>query len=147
MAHLDDVKALVAGDHGLVTVSVARPDGRVHASVVNAGVLAHPVEGREVVGLVVRGSTLKLRLVRAAGRANVVFRVGWRWAGVEGPVDIAGPDDMLEGFDPGDLAGLLRDVFAAAGGTHEDWDTYDRIMAEERRTALLVVPEHITGNP
>jgi len=146
MVHLDDVKALVAGDHGLATVSVARPDGRVHASVVNAGVLTHPVDGQQVVGLVVRGSTVKLRLVRAAGGVSVVFRVGWRWAGVEGPVDIAGPDDALAGFDPADLPGLLRAVFVAAGGTHDDWDTYDRVMASERRTALLVTPEHVAGS-
>jgi len=36
---------------------------------------------------------------------------------------------------------LLREIFTAAGGTHDDWDTYDRVMAEERRTAVLVTPE------
>ena len=28
--------------------------------------------------------------------------------------------------------------FAAAGGTHDDWDTYDRVMREEGRVAVLV---------
>jgi hypothetical protein len=46
---------------------------------------------------------------------------------------------------PADLAALLRTVFMAAGGTHDDWPTYDRIMAEERRTAVLVRPERIYG--
>jgi hypothetical protein len=35
---------------------------------------------------------------------------------------------------------LLREVFTAAGGTHDDWDTYDKAMAEERRTAVLIAP-------
>jgi hypothetical protein len=38
---------------------------------------------------------------------------------------------------------LLREIFTAAGGTHDDWDTYDRVMAEERRTAVLVTPGRV----
>jgi hypothetical protein len=33
---------------------------------------------------------------------------------------------------------LLRDVFSAAGGRHDDWDEYGRVVAEQRRTAVLV---------
>ena len=32
-------------------------------------------------------------------------------------------------------------IFTAAGGSHDDWDTYDRVMAEERRAAVLLTPE------
>ncbi len=35
----------------------------------------------------------------------------------------------------------------AAGGTHDDWDTYDRVMAEERRTAVLITPDRVYSNP
>lgn len=38
-------------------------------------------------------------------------------------------------------------VFTAAGGTHDDWDTYDRVMAEERRTVVLVAPHRVYTNP
>jgi hypothetical protein len=34
----------------------------------------------------------------------------------------------------------LRDVFDAAGGNHPDLDTYDRVMADERRCAVLLTP-------
>jgi len=37
----------------------------------------------------------------------------------------------------------LRAVFTAAGGTHDDWDTYDTVMANERRTAVLMTPERV----
>ena len=60
--------------------------------------------------------------------------------------EIAGPDDPLPGFDPAGLPGLLREVFTAAGGTHDDWPTYDRVMAEERRAAVLVSPERVYSN-
>jgi hypothetical protein len=37
-------------------------------------------------------------------------------------------------------------VFTGAGGTHDDWDTYDRVMREERRVAVLVDPVRGYGN-
>jgi hypothetical protein len=38
------------------------------------------------------------------------------------------------------------DVFLAATGTHDDWDEYDRVMAEERRTAVVIKASKIIGN-
>ncbi len=142
---LERVRRLARAD-GLAVVATTRPDGSVHASVVNAGVTEDPVTGSPSIGLVVRGSARKLTFLRRSGRASVVFRSGWEWVAVEGPVCIAGPDDLLPGFDQSRLPQLLRDVFAAAGGTHDDWDTYDRVMADERRTAVLVAPERILAN-
>ena len=40
----------------------------------------------------------------------------------------------------------LREIFTAAGGTHEDWDEYDRVMLAERRTAVLVTPTRVYGS-
>ena len=42
---------------------------------------------------------------------------------------------------------LLREIFAAAGGTHNDWATYDKVMAQERRAAVLLSPEPRVLNP
>jgi len=75
-----------------------------------------------------------------------VFRAGWEWVSVEGPVELIGPSDPRDGFPPAELPGLLRDVFRAAGGTHDNWEEYDRVMADEGRTAVLVDPARITGN-
>src|SRR5262249_6557413 len=61
----------------------------------------------------------------------------------EGPVQLCGPGDPLPGVDTEGLRLLLRAVFTAAGGTHEDWETYDRVMAQERRTAVLMTPERV----
>jgi hypothetical protein len=137
---LSSFAGLVGEDHGLAVLSVARPDGTVSSSVVNAGVLAHPLTGGPAVGLVAIGGARKLDYLRAARYATVVLRAGWRWAAAEGPADIAGPDDPLDGFAADRLPGLLREIFAAAGGTHDDWDTYDRVMAAEHRAAVLITP-------
>jgi hypothetical protein len=77
----------------------------------------------------------------------VVLRAGWQWAAAEGPAELAGPDDRLGGIDAERLRVLLRDIFTAAGGSHDDWDTYDRVMAEERRAAVLITPDRIYSNP
>jgi hypothetical protein len=140
---IEHVPPLKGHDHGLAVVSVARIEHSVQSSVVNAGVLEHPTTGDPVVGLVARENALKLRLLRSNPRANVVFRSGWEWVSVEGPAQIIGPDDPVEGVD---IPALLRSVFTAAGGTHEDWDEYDRTMAAERRAAVLVTPRRITSN-
>lgn len=146
MADLAAFAGLVPLDHGLVVVSTSRPDGTIQSSVVNAGVLDHPLTGQPVVGLVSAGTSKRLANLRERPRATVVIRAGWRWAGVEGPVDLAGPDDALGDIDAERLRLLLREIFAAAGGTHEDWDEYDRVMAAERRVAVLVAPERTYGS-
>ena len=140
-ADLELVRRLAAADRGLAIVSIARPDGSVQASLVNAGVMADPSQpSRNVVAFVARGGTRKLALVRKGARPTVVFRSGWEWVAVEGPARLAGPDDALDRVDPAGVPQLLRDVFTAAGGTHDDWETYDRVMADERRTAVLIAP-------
>jgi hypothetical protein len=147
VANIDDFRKLVAGDHGLVVVSVTRNDGTISSSVVNAGVLPHPVTGETVVGMVVRGGTKKLAYWRERPYANVVIRSGWQWAAAEGRVGLIGPDDPEPAVDAERLRLLLREIFTAAGGTHEDFGTFDRVMRDERRTAVFVHPDRVYANP
>src|SRR6201995_4333618 len=141
MANIEDFKKLVPGEHGLVTVSALRADGTISSSVVNAGVLPHPVTGAAVVGMVVRGGTRKLANWRARPYANVVIRAGWQWAAAEGPVSLIGPDDPDPAVDAERLRLLLREVFTAAGGTHDDFAAYDKVMKDERRAVVFVHPD------
>ncbi len=146
MVDIQPFARLVSGDHGLAVVALALPGGTAHASVVNAGVLPHPVTGAPAVGVVARGQAAKLRYLRASPRATIVLRAGWQWAAVEGPVELAGPDDPLPGVDAERLRLLLREIFTAAGGTHDDFAEYDAAMAAERRTAILLTPARLYGN-
>jgi PPOX class probable F420-dependent enzyme len=147
VADIGDFQELIAGDHGLVVVSTLREDGTIASSVVNAGVLAHPVTGETVVGMVFRGGIRKLQHLRERPRATVAVRVSWQWATAEGPVDLIGPADPFPGIDAERLRLLLREIFTAAGGTHEDFSEYDRVMKAESRTAVLVHPEKVYSNP
>jgi PPOX class probable F420-dependent enzyme len=144
---LDLVRARGSADRWLAVLVTLRPDGEPATSVVNAGVLAHPVTGEPRVAFVARGATAKLAHLRRHPRATLVFRAGWEWVSVAGRAELAGPDDPLAGLDPAALPGLLRDVFHAAGGRHDDLAAYDAVMAAERRTAVLVAPERFATNP
>ncbi|MFD0134871.1 TIGR03618 family F420-dependent PPOX class oxidoreductase [Streptomyces sp. NPDC127159] len=144
MTTLDRFAALAAKESGLVVVSTLRADGTIHASVVNAGLLPHPLTGERALGFVTYGK-VKLTNLRARPQVTVSVRSGWDWVTVEGSVALVGPDDRVVGVDGERLRLLLREVFTAAGGSHEDWDEYDRVMAEQRRTVVLVTPTRIYG--
>jgi PPOX class probable F420-dependent enzyme len=146
MTTLEDAVALARGDNGLTVVSTLRADNTIQASQVNAGVLPHPATGRPTLAFVTYGR-VKLANLRARPQLAATFRNGWQWATVEGTAEIAGPDDPQPWLTDADqLRILLRDVFSAAGGTHDDWDAYDRTMVEQRRAAVLVAPTRVYSN-
>jgi PPOX class probable F420-dependent enzyme len=144
---LTDFARLVPADHGLCVLSTLRADNSIQSSVVNGGVIGHPLTGTPVAALVARGHSRKLANLRARPRATLVVRGGWQWVAAEGPVELAGPDDRLGAMDAERIRLLLRQIFTACGGTHDDWDTYDRVMAAERRTAVLIIPDRVYSNP
>jgi PPOX class probable F420-dependent enzyme len=145
MTTLSDAEAIGSRDKFLAVISTARADGTIQSSLVNAGVLADPEDGQQVVGFVTYGPA-KLANLRARPQITVTFRAGWEWAAVEGRALIIGPDDPAPGVDAERLRLLRREVFTAAGGTHEDWAEYDRVMAAERRAVVLVTPTRIYSN-
>ena len=147
MATVDDIRRLVALDHGLASLSTLRSDGSVHVSVVNAGLIDHPVASEPVAAFVARPFTRKLSNLRTRPQATLQWRAGWAWVAAEGHTEIIGPDEPLPGYDLDGLAGLLRTIYVAAGGQHEDWAEYDRVMASEKRVAVLLRPSRIYLNP
>lgn len=145
---LDRARELAARESGLAVVVTIRADGSAPGSVVNAGVLEHPVTGEPVVGFVARGHAKKLQYLRARPRATVVFRSGWEWLAVEGEAELAGPDDLPEGLEADDVQRLIRRVYAAAvGGTEDDWADLDRVIGDEGHTAVLIRPVRVYSNP
>jgi PPOX class probable F420-dependent enzyme len=145
MTSIDEAAALGRSERGLAVISTVRSDGTVQASVVNAGVTAHPTTGEAVVAFVTYGP-VKLANLRARSQIAVTFRHGWQWVTVEGAAQLAGPDDHQPWLDAERLRILLREIFVAAGGDHDDWDGYDRVMLEQRRTAVFVNPTRIYSN-
>lgn len=146
MTTLDDAVALAAAENGLAVISTVRADQTVQASLVNVGRLAHPANGQPVLGFTTYGK-VKLANLRARPQLAVTFRNGWQWATVEGRAELVGPDDAQPWLTDADrLRLLLRQVFTAAGGSHDDWDEYDRVMARERRAVVLIAPTRVYSN-
>jgi PPOX class probable F420-dependent enzyme len=128
---LDDFQRLVPRESGLSSVTTLRADGTIQGSVVNAGIY----DGH--VAFVARGGTKKVANLKARPRTTVVIRTGWEWVAVEGDAEIRGPEGVAD---------LLRDIFKAAGGTHDNWAEFDRVMKDEGRVAVLVAPERVYSN-
>jgi PPOX class probable F420-dependent enzyme len=146
VANLDDFAVLGRKEDGLAVISTVRADGSVQSSLVNAGVMPHPITGASCLAFVTYGK-VKLANLRRRPRLAATFRSGWQWASVEGRAEIIGPDDPYPAVDRERLRLLLRQVFTCAGGTHDNWAEYDRVMAEQRRAVVLVIPDRIYSNP
>ena len=144
MPTLAEAAGLARDEQGLAVVSTLRADATIQSSLVNAGVVLHPATGEHVLAFVTYGK-VKLANLRVRPQVSVTFRNGWRWATVEGKAELAGPDDAQPWLDPEVLRQLLRDIFTAAGGTHDNWPEYDRVMAAEHRTAALIPPTRVYG--
>jgi len=142
---LQDAASLASHERGLVVISTLRTNGTIQSSLVNAGVLAHPATGDTVLAFVTAGS-IKLANLRARPQVTATFRNGGQWAAVEGQAQLAGPDDPQPWLDAESLRLLRRAIFVAAGGEHDNWEEYDRVMTEQRRAAVLIRPNRIYSN-
>ena len=131
-----DAIAFLESEHSAVVTTIGRSGG-IQASIVNAG----PFEGR--MAFVVRGDTAKLRNLKRNPTCTVLTtQPDWRkFATVEGQAVVRGPWNT----EAKELRLLLRAVFTAAGGSHSDWEEYDRVMRDEGRVAVLVTPERVYG--
>src|ERR1700691_1031634 len=98
MVTLDDVIDIARPQQFLAVVSTLRSDATIQSSVVNAGVLPHPIDGDAVVGFVTYGAA-KLTNLRRRPQLSITFRSGWEWATVEGRVELLGPDDPHPDLD------------------------------------------------
>ena len=124
-------------DHHRAVVTTFGKSGLAQMTIVAGG----PYQDK--MAFVVRGGTVKLANLRRDPRCTVlVVRPDWsRYATVEG----GATTHRWDNTDPEELRLLLRQAFKAAGGTHEDWDEFDRVMREEQRAVVLVSPERVYG--
>lgn len=142
MTTLQEAVALAEADRGLAVVSTLRADATIQSTIVNTGIISHPESGETVLAFVSAGRVRQANL-RGRSQISATFRRGWRYATVEGRAEIAGPDDPHAWFDSERLRLLLRQIFAAAGGSHDNWADYDHTMLTERRAAVLIRPTRI----
>jgi PPOX class probable F420-dependent enzyme len=142
-AGLQRLVELAGHEHHLGVLITLDEDGTPQVSVVNFGVVDDP-RGRGPRVAVVARRGAKLRNLTRNPLATIVVRAGWEWIAVRGTAEVIDHDDEL-GAER--VRTLLRDVYRSAGGHHDDLETYDEVMAVERRCAVLIRPERFTTNP
>ncbi len=123
--------------HHRMVVTTFRRSGAPQMSLVLGGPF------RDGIALVARDDSAKVRNLRRDSRCAVlVASESWgSWVTVEGSAVIHGQDNT----DSEELRQLLRNVFTAAGGTHDDWGAYDRAMRDEHRAAVFISPRAVYG--
>ena len=146
MASISDVEEFLSLENGLSTVSTVQVDGKILSSVVNCGLIPHPIDSSPCVAFVSGGSAARLKHIARGSEITVSVRRGWKWVAVSGKGNLYGPRTLFEDSDDESLRLLLRDVFIAAGGTHENFDEYDQVMATERRVVVCISIDRIIGN-
>ena len=146
MATLDTVRSYLTEEDGLAVVSTVQADDTVLSSVVNCGLIDHPVTHESRLAFVSLGGAARLGHIRAGSHVTIAIRRGWNWVAVTGPAELVGPHDNARELDAEHIRILLRDIYTAAGGHHDDWDTYDQTLRDQARTAVLITPAHIRGN-
>ena len=147
MSDIEIFSNYLSEETGLATVSTTQADGRILTTVANCGIIEHPLTGDTCVAFVSGGNAARLKHVDRGSQVTVSVRRGWSWSSATGPADLIRPESLPEGINAEEMRLLLREVFHAAGGVHDDLEEYDRAMAEEKRVVVCVIPDRILGNP
>src|SRR5947209_3207624 len=96
-------------------VSTTRRDGTIQSNLMRAGLVSNPLTGAPVVGILLRGYAVKLRLLRRRPQATVAVYNRTHYLTIEGRVTIVGPDDPLAGFDMARFEDIRREIGIAQG--------------------------------
>lgn len=65
----------------------------------------------------------------------------WGYVVLEGNARIMSTDNT----EPEKLKMALREVYRSISGEHSDWPDYDQAMVNEKRSVVVVVPDHVYG--
>ena len=132
---LDKIQDIVALNHEAVFTTFRR-SGAAQMSIVTVGVLNNGV------AFTISPGSAKLANLRRNPRCSLmVSRRDWGdYAVLEGHAQVLSPDATpLE-----ELRLTLREVYRAGSGKeHPDWEEFDQAVQKDRRSAIIVVPEHI----
>ncbi len=133
----ENLKSFVAENRRGVLTTFRR-DGSAQMSIITCGPL------QDGVAFSTTEDRAKLPNLRRNPRCSLmVARENW-----SGYIVLQGTARLLsaDNTDADELRMALRDVFRTAAATeHPNWDEYDQAMVEQKRSAIIVVAEHIYG--
>ena len=133
----DKTKKFVSENHRGVLTTFRR-NGSAQMSIVTTGAY------RDGVAFTTTFDRAKLANLKRNPRCSLLVshESWWGYVVLEGRARIMSSDNT----EAEELRAALRDVYrAATGKEHPDWDEYDQAMRDDRRSAVIVVPEHTYG--
>ena len=133
----ESVKKFVSENHRAVLTTFRR-NGAAQMSIVTTGAYS------DGAAFTTTEDRAKLSNLKRDPRCSLLVshESWWGYVVLEGRARVMSPDNT----DAEELRQALRDVYRAASGEeHPDWDEYDRAMVDDRRAAVVVVPEHVYG--
>ena len=134
----DNVKHFLSENHQAVLTTFRR-DGGAQMSIITVGAY------RDGAAFTTTDDRAKLRNLRRNPRCSLlVSHDNWRpYVVLEGQAQVLAADNT----DAEELKHALRDVYRSASGgkEHPNWDDYDRAMVEDKRAAVIVVPDRVYG--
>ncbi len=133
----EHIKQFASETHRGVLTTFRR-NGAAQMSIISCGPM------RDGICFTVTEDRVKLKNLRRDSRCSLmVSRESW-WGFVvlEGRAQIISADNT----DPEELRLALREAYSAASGEeHPDWAEYDQAMRDDRRSVIIVVPDHVFG--
>ena len=134
----DNVKNFLSENHQAVLTTFRR-DGGAQMSIITVGAY------RDGAAFTTTDDRAKLRNLRRNPRCSLlVSHDNWRpYVVLEGQAQVLAADNT----DAEELKHALRDVYRSASGgkEHPNWDEYDLAMVEDKRAAVIVVPDRVYG--
>ena len=133
----DNLKRFVAENRRGVLTTFRR-DGSAQMSIITCGPL------QDGVAFSTTEERAKLKNLRRNSQCSLlVARENWSaYVVLQGHARLLSPNNS----DPDELRLALREVYrTAAAAEHPNWEEYDQAMTEQRRSAIIVVPDHIYG--
>ena len=133
----DGVREFLSNNHQAV-VTTFRSNGAVQMSIVTVGAY------RDGVAFTTTEDRAKLNNLKRNPRCSILVSKDnwWGYVVLEGNAQVLSADNT----DADELRQALRDVYRSASGTeHPNWDEYDQAMVDDRRAAVVVVPDHVYG--
>ncbi len=133
----DYVKDFLARNHNAV-VTTFRRSGAAQLSIVTVGAY-----GGGAAFTTTEGRAKLANLRRDPRCSMLVSAANWSsYLVLEGRADVRAADNT----DADELRDALRAVYVAASGAeHPNWEEYDQAMREDRRAAVIVVPDRVYG--
>ena len=133
----ENVTEFVSENHQAVLTTFRR-DGAAQMSIVTVGAYG------DGAGFTTTEDRAKLHNLARNPRCSLLVSKSDWW----GYVVLEGHARLLRRgqSDDTELRDALRGIYRAASGQeHPNWDEYDRAMIDDRRAAIIVVPERIYG--